>query len=46
MTLYSTKENYLRQVRIPVGKTVEGLRLTLDELYAAETTELYGFYIN
>ena len=31
--------------QIPVGKTVEAIRLTIDELYAAETTEVYGFYV-
>lgn len=45
-SFYSTSANYLRQVKIPVGKTVAGLRLTINELYAAETTELYGFYVS
>jgi hypothetical protein len=43
---YCTSANTLRQVKIPVRRTVEGIRLTLNELYAAETTELYGFYLN
>lgn len=42
---YSTAENSLRQVKVPVGKTVEGIRLTINELYAAETTHVYGFYL-
>jgi hypothetical protein len=45
-TFYSTSENYLRWVKIPVQKTVEGIRMTIEELYAAETTELYGFHIS
>jgi len=39
-------EEILRQVKIPVEKTVEGIRLTIDQIYAAETTELFGFYID
>jgi hypothetical protein len=43
---YVTTENYLRQVKIPVQQAIEGVRLTIEELYAAHTTKLYGFYLS
>ncbi len=45
-TFHRVSENHLRHVRIPLRRTVGGVRLTLDELHGAETTELYGFYLN
>ena len=33
-------------LKIPIGRTVEGIRLTIKQLYAAESTDLYGFYVS
>ncbi len=45
-TFHRVTENHFRHIRIPVRRTVEGIRLTFDKLHAAETTDLYGFSVN
>jgi hypothetical protein len=45
-TFHRVTENHLRHLKIPVRKTVGGIRLRIDELHAAETTDLYGFYLH
>jgi hypothetical protein len=39
------QDSHQRLIRVPVGRELSALRLTLDETWGAEESGLYGFYI-
>jgi hypothetical protein len=43
--LQRVEGNYQRQVRIPIGKELEGVRFTLEETWGAESSRVYAFYL-
>jgi len=45
-TIKEVRGNYQRLVRIPVNRTLEGIRFVLDETWGSKTTNVYGFYID
>ncbi|MHC4884553.1 MAG: FAD-dependent oxidoreductase [Planctomycetota bacterium] len=45
VTLLDETENGQRRRRIPIGRSVEGVRFTLGELHGGESTQVYGFYL-
>jgi hypothetical protein len=44
-TLHKVTGNHQRSVRLPVGKSVEAVRYTLDATWGAEETKLFAFYV-
>ncbi len=43
--LHALEGNHQRFVRLPIGRCVRGVRVTLDELWGADTSRLYGFVV-
>ena len=38
--------NYQRLLRLPIGRAVQGIRVTLQATWGAESTTVYAFYLN
>jgi len=45
-TLHTVANNRRRHVRLPVGRSVEGVRFTLDATWSGEPSRLYAFYLS
>jgi len=44
-TLWQTDSNYQRLVRVPVGRELEGIRLTVESTWGAPESRVFSFYI-
>jgi hypothetical protein len=44
--IHRTDGNYQRAVRVPVDRSLRGIRLTLEETWGAGSTRLYAFYVS
>ncbi len=44
--LQEVKDNYQRLVRLPIGREVEAVRVTIDEMWGSEVTRVFAFYLD
>ncbi len=44
-TIAGVENNHQRLVRVPVGKELEGVRFVLDQVWGADSTRVYAFYV-
>ncbi len=43
--IHTIEDNHQRLVRLPINRRVEGIRLTLDELWGSADSRVYAFYL-